>query len=63
MRRLTIAPLLAAGTIALRPCRNLPRPHGNTRWGSGSRTLLLMPGGPGNGDARMRGFVRDTKAV
>ena len=76
MRRLTIALLLAAGAIALPPRRLLvwlglpkattgifPDRMAYTRWGSGSKTLLFMPGGPGIlGDARMRGIARGTKA-
>ncbi len=62
MRRLSIALLLAVGAIALLPWRRLvwlglPKTttgifHDRmayTRWGSGSKTLLFMPGGPGNG--------------
>lgn len=62
MRRLTIALLLAVGVIALLPWRRLvwlglPQATtgilhdrmAHTRWGSGPKTLLFMPGGPGNG--------------
>jgi len=62
MRRLTITLLLAVGAIALLPWRRLvwlglPKTTTGifasrmayTHWGSGRKTLLFMPGGPGNG--------------
>lgn len=61
MRRLTIALLLAVGALALLPWRclvwfGLPRPvtgifpngMAYARWGTGAKTLLLLPAGPGN---------------
>ena len=61
MRRLTIVLLFAAGVVALLPWRRfvwigLPKPTTGifanrmtyAHWGSGDKTLLLIPGGPGN---------------